>query len=205
MKKFLIFLLFFFCASANAAGTGSIVLTWTPGPINWDPNQPQTWRIYRRTVDQPMSLLAEIPANAVQGPNGTTQSIVSSAIDATAVVGAKYCYQVSAWNTAGESAPTNEACGIAIEGEMIGVDIPATRTGLVSRRATDGSNLISFLVNNSDIVAINDSVAAVKATVTIVTPPGKIVLISKRATDGSTIVSTLVNKSTAVFINGQQK
>lgn len=176
----------------------AILITWQAPPIKPDQSDaPATYRIYRRTVNNSYELLREIPAAI------GAQSV--EAVDDTTVTGLKYCYQVSAANTAGESAPTNEACGISIVGDMIGVDIPANRTGLISRRATDGSTLVSFLVNSSDIVAVNDSVLAPSATVTIVTPPGKTVLISKRATDGSTIVPMLVNKSESVFINGQQK
>jgi hypothetical protein len=94
---------------------------------------------------------------------------------------------------------------VAIDAQTIGVDMPTDRMPLVSRRATDGSSIISILVNRSDIVAVNDSMLAVTATVTINTPPGKTVLISHRATDGSTIVPLLINASQAVFINGQNK
>lgn len=190
---------------AGSTASADLLLSWTPGPISWDPNQPQTWRIYRRTVDQPMSLLTEIAANAVQGPNGTTASIVSTAIDTTVTLGTLYCYQVSAWNTAGESTPTAEACAIATDGQTVALQIPASRIPLVSRRATDGSTLVSILANKSDVITVNNSQTAPTATIVMQTPADKTVLVSRRSTDGSQIVSILVNASQAVFINGLKK
>lgn len=190
---------------AGSTANADLLLSWTPGWINWDPNVPQTWRIYRRTADQPMYLLTEIAANAVQGPNGTTASIVSTAIDTTVTLGTFYCYQVSAWNTAGESAPTAEACAIATDGQTVAMQIPAGRIPLVSRRATDGSTLVSILANKTDVITVNNSQTAPTATIVMQTPADKTVLISRRATDGSEIVSILVNASQAVFINGLKK
>lgn len=182
----------------------ALLLSWKAGAmVPCHSNWPQRLKIYRRAATAPYDLLQEIPVTwptdgSMPPQNWTLQ-------DTTAAAGVKYCYQVTAANSAGESGPTNEACGIPIDGEMIAVDIPAERIPLVSRRATDGSQIVSFLLNKSDTVAVNDSIAAVTATVTIATPAGKTVLISRRATDGSNIVSTLVNKSEPVYVNGQKK
>jgi hypothetical protein len=193
-------LILFLVGNASAA---EIVLTWQAGALNPDlGNVPATFNVYRRASAAPYDLLQTIPVVRL-ADNTITPNW--AATDATAVLGVKYCYQVSAANTIGESPASNEACSVAIDAKTIGVDMPTDRLPLVSRRATDGSNIISILVNRSDIVAVNDSTLAVTATVTINTPPGKTVLISHRATDEGTIVPLLINASPVIFINGQSK
>lgn len=104
MKNFLRFLIaatLLFAAAPSFADTNT--LTWIDSSGN-DPNvndQEEGFKIYRSINGEPFAVLP----NAV-GANVTTFTENIAATNADQQV----CYRVTAFNTAGESPPSNQAC-----------------------------------------------------------------------------------------------
>lgn len=69
------------------------------------------------------------------GTNGTYAQIATSAsnatsyVDTTVTAGVTYCYQVRAYNDAGDSAPSNEACATATNATLYAVTVSKAGTG----------------------------------------------------------------------------
>lgn len=180
----------------RVASAADIIVTFNAGTVLADKsNAPTAFTMLRRTGSTPYNTLQEIT-----WVDGTTAYTIT---DATTQPGIKYCYQTFAHNSAGNSPTSNEACAVARDGASVAVDIPTANTSLVSRRATN-LGIVSFLVDQNAVVAVNDSLAAVNATVTINTAPGALVLISRRATNLG-ITSSLVDKDQVLYINGTAK
>jgi hypothetical protein len=200
--KFSFFLIYLALLVVFALGVvygADVNVGWIASVVSPDgSNKPDTYRLYRRTSNTSLALLAEFSAYVNGQP-------LTKTIDTTAVAGTKYYYALSAHNAAGESPLTPEGAIVATDGGMVALDIPTGRSGLISRRFGDTSTIVSILVNKSDTVAVNDSTKAATATVTVNTPADKTVLVSYRTSDGSTLIPMLVNQNQVLMINGSKQ
>ena len=95
---------------------------------------------------------------ASQGSNAT------SFVDTTVTAGVTYCYQVRAYNDAGESAPSNEACATAASATLYAVTVTkgGTGTGTVasSPSGVDCGSTCSVSFNSGTSVALSATPAA---------------------------------------------
>ena len=106
LDKFLIVLLLLlvpFLISISEAQAAQLRLSWTDNSNNED-----GFTILRKTAPSgSYSTIASVGAN------------VTSYTDSTVSAGTTYCYQVAAFNSAGQSAKTPEACGAPAAGASL--------------------------------------------------------------------------------------
>jgi hypothetical protein len=98
---------------ASAADAAQLRLSWADNSSN-----ERGFEIWRRT--DPGGTYAQIAAQA---------SNQTSYVDTTVTAGARYCYQVRAYNDAGDSAPSNEACATASTATLYAVAVTKAGTG----------------------------------------------------------------------------
>jgi hypothetical protein len=102
--------------AAGGAGAGQLQLTWV------DNSEGQAgFRIERKAGAEPA--YSEL---ALQAPG------VAAYTDATVVDGTTYCYRVQAYNEAGSSPYSNEACGSLATGLALAVSLGGNGQGLVA-------------------------------------------------------------------------
>lgn len=82
---------------ASAADAAVLRLNWADNSSN-----EKGFEIWRKTG-----------TNGTYGPVAASASNTTSYVDTTVTAGVDYCYQVRAYNDAGESSPSNEACATA--------------------------------------------------------------------------------------------
>jgi len=98
---------------ASAADAAQLKLDWTDNSSN-----EKGFRISRKTGTG--GTYAEIAAR---------QSNATSYVDTTVTAGVTYCYQVRAYNDAGDSAPSNEGCATASSATLYTVAVTKAGTG----------------------------------------------------------------------------
>ena len=98
---------------ASAADAAQLKLDWTDNSSN-----EKGFRISRKTGTG--GTYAEIAAR---------QSNATSYVDTTVTAGVTYCYEVRAYNDAGDSAPSNEACATASTATLYTVAVTKAGTG----------------------------------------------------------------------------
>jgi hypothetical protein len=98
---------------ASAADAAQLKLDWTDNSSN-----EKGFRISRKTGTG--GTYAEIAAR---------QSNATSYVDTTVTTGVTYCYQVRAYNDAGDSAPSNEGCATASSATLYTVAVTKAGTG----------------------------------------------------------------------------
>jgi hypothetical protein len=106
-----------------------------------------------------------------------------SFVDATGNVNERYCYHVRAFNEAGESPPSAEACGTVTD---VTVRVPEGKQVLPSRRSGQ-SSIVAVLSNQGDEVTVHTREQLAH---------------SKRADGSISIVPLLVDQNETVKVNG---
>jgi hypothetical protein len=112
-SAFLVCALLALLGLASAADAAQLKLDWADNSSN-----EKGFQIWRRT--DPGGTYAQIASRA---------SNATSYVDTTVTVGVRYCYQVRAYNDAGDSAPSNEACATAANATLYSVAVTKAGTG----------------------------------------------------------------------------
>jgi hypothetical protein len=100
------------------------------------------------------------------------------------------CYDVLAFNSAGKSPPSAQACVTTPVINVVTMKTAAIVT--VSHRSTDTSTIIAILVNANTVIGAGG--------LELTYPPGFTLTVSRRASNTSSVIAILVNKSTNVVV-----
>lgn len=112
-SAFLVCALLALLGLASAADAAVLRLSWADNSSN-----EKGFEVWRRT--DPGGTYAQIAAR---------ESNATSYVDTTVAAGVRYCYQVRAYNDAGDSAPSNEACATASTATLYSVAVTKAGTG----------------------------------------------------------------------------
>lgn len=103
MRKLFLAFLLVLALPAIAAAQASLTLTWTDNSNNED-----GFKVYRAgVITGPFVLLATVPSDAAQK---LATGVPRTYTDTGLPYATQFCYQVTAFNTAGESAPVGPVC-----------------------------------------------------------------------------------------------
>ena len=132
--------------SGPAAPTNLTVTSTTPITLSWSSVSSATnYNVYRGTVTGDLSAKTLLSSNVTN----------ASYTDTTAVIGNTYYYQVTAVNTAGESAPSNEVTAVSQSQTGGSIVLSGTSTGsqiVLSWSSVAGA--VSYNVYRSTISSI---------------------------------------------------